>query len=127
MLVSAAVAPVVLQRCKQSLLEFVERRKQTEDANTNKNNTNDNDDKNSISVSSASEHAKVLQVLEQLQVLNMHPDAKVNGGSGSKAHLIELFPVLCGCIGTLGSTKEERAVSKALANLFQMVGEESFR
>ena len=109
------------------MLEFVERRKQTEDANTNKNNTNDNDDKNSISVSSASEHAKVLQVLEQLQVLNMHPDAKVNGGSGSKAHLIELFPVLCGCIGTLGSTKEERAVSKALANLFQMVGEESFR
>ena len=51
------------------VLEFVERRKQTEDANTNKNNTNDNDDTNSISVSSASEHAKVLQVLEQLQVL----------------------------------------------------------
>mgnify|MGYP006087596429 CR=1 FL=1 len=109
--IAAAVAPVVLQRCKQSLLEFVERSRgeavEVEGVVSESGVTSDH-------------YTQVLHVLEQLQVLNMHPDAKV-GSKGSKAHLIALFPVLCGCVEALGKTEEERAVSAALANLFRSI------
>jgi hypothetical protein len=77
--------------------------------------------------SETSEHGKVLQVLEQLQVLNMHPDAFSGKQGHDKSHLIELYPVLCNCISALGSTEEEKAVSKALSSLFQMVGEKALK
>jgi hypothetical protein len=117
--IAAAVAPVVLERCKQSLLEFVAAAAK----GTNKETTAATAASGGSDGVETSEHAKVLQVLEQLQVLNMHPDAF--NGRGSKAHLIELFPVLCDCISALGSTSEERSVSKALASLLKMVGEEA--
>ena len=109
----------MLERCKQSLLEFVAAAAE----GTNKETTAATAASGGSDGVETSEHAKVLQVLEQLQVLNMHPDAF--NGRGSKAHLIELFPVLCDCISALGSTSEERSVSKALASLLKMVGEEA--
>jgi hypothetical protein len=114
--IAAAVAPVVLERCKQSLLEFVAASSEapvTKDCTKNESET--------------SEHGKVLQVLEQLQVLNMHPDAFSGKQGHDKSHLIELYPVLCNCISALGSTEEEKAVSKALSSLFQMVGEKALK
>ena len=120
--IAAAVAPVVLERCKQSLLEFVAAAAEGTNKETTAATAATAASGGSDGVET-SEHAKVLQVLEQLQVLNMHPDAF--NGRGSKAHLIELFPVLCDCISALGSTSEERSVSKALASLLKMVGEEA--
>lgn len=98
--ITSTVASVVLRRCSKTLKDFAARRE-----------------------GQGNQTADVLKVLRQLQELQYHPDAQSEiSGAGGQLHLLKLFPILCDCVGALGSGPGDSEIATELASLLRFLG-----